>query len=113
MTPEGKVKQQLKAELRKRNCWFFMPAANGYGRHGIPDLIACYPTIVTEDMVGQKIGVFVGIEAKAPGKLKNVSELQKRNIAGINEAGGVAFAADSVVDLEFNLPRPINDDEDE
>ncbi|MGN0262698.1 MAG: VRR-NUC domain-containing protein [Eggerthellaceae bacterium] len=112
MTPEGKVKQQIKEELKRRGCWYFMPVSNGMGRHGIPDLIACYPTTITQDMVGQKIGVFVGIEAKAPGKLKNVSELQKRNIAEINEAGGVAFAADSIVDLEFNLPRPINMDED-
>ena len=106
MTPEGKVKQQIKEELKRRGCWYFMPVSNGMGRHGIPDLIACYPTTITQDMVGQKFGIFVGIEAKAPGKLKNVTELQKRNIVEICEAGGIAFAADSAVDVEFMLPEP-------
>lgn len=31
MTPEGKVKEAVKKELKKRNIWFFMPMQNGMG----------------------------------------------------------------------------------
>ena len=110
MTPEGRVKQQIKEELKRRGCWYFMPVSNGMGRHGIPDLIACQPTLITQDMVGQYIGVFVGIEAKAPGKRNNATELQKRNIIEINRAGGYAFVADDSSQLEAYLPKPLHDE---
>jgi hypothetical protein len=85
MTPEAKVKGQIKAYLRTlTHCFFFFPAAHGYGVNGIPDLIGCYK------------GVFFAVEVKAPGKLKNVTALQRMQIAAINDAQGWAIAADSV-----------------
>jgi hypothetical protein len=83
MTPEGRVKNVIKAYLRSLpNCWFFMPAAHGYGVNGIPDIVGCYK------------GVFFAIEAKAPGKVKQVTQLQQMQINAINQAHGWACAAD-------------------
>lgn len=68
---ENKVKKYLDT-LPK--CWYFKFWAGPYSRSGIPDIIALIS------------GKFVAIELKAPkGK---PSELQKRNIRLINEAGG-------------------------
>lgn len=85
-TPEGRVKAAVKALLGTlANCWFYMPVSNGMGTHGIPDFIVCYK------------GVFVAIETKAPGKLGNVTPLQRMQINRINQALGYAIA---VVDVE-------------
>ena len=73
--------------------WFYMPVQNGMGVTGIPDLICCAPVTITEDMVGKRLGVFMGIETKAPGKAKNTTANQKRNLENIHMAGGIAVVA--------------------
>lgn len=93
-TPEGKVKEAIRRLLKAAGWWFFMPVSNGMGRHGIPDIIACKPTVITQDMVGQRVGLFVGIECKAPGKLGTVTPLQERELEAIEAAGGIAVLAD-------------------
>lgn len=76
-TPEGKVKAKVKALLNKHNAYHFMPATGGYGRSGIPDIIACID------------GLFVAIECKANnGK---VTALQARELETIAGNGGVTF----------------------
>ncbi len=84
MTPEGKVKNKIKDYLKSLGAWYYMPVSNGMGRSGCPDILVCYK------------GLFYGIECKAPGKLKNTTPNQDREIAAINAAGGLAFVADSV-----------------
>jgi len=51
--------------------------ANGYGRAGIPDFVACVA------------GTFVAIEAK--GKGGKTTALQDRELQRINDAGGIAL----------------------
>jgi hypothetical protein len=88
-TPEAIVKAQIKMYLRTLpHCFFFMPAAHGYGVNGIPDIVGCYQ------------GVFFAIEVKAPGKLKNVTALQRMQINEINQAQGWAIAADTMQHVE-------------
>ena len=41
MTPEGKVKQDVKKALDAISAVWFMPPASTYGRAGISDIIAC------------------------------------------------------------------------
>lgn len=53
MTPEGKVKKDIKDVLHKHGVWYFMPVQNGMGRIGIPDFVCCFH------------GRFIGIEAKS------------------------------------------------
>jgi len=79
MTPEAKVKQQVRKILDELNIYYFAPASNGYGRAGIPDLIGC------------SRGRYVAIECKA-GKGKTTA-LQDRELARITEAGGVTYVA--------------------
>jgi hypothetical protein len=76
-TPEGRVKAKVKALLKKYNIYHFMPATGGYGRSGVPDIIACVR------------GRFLAIECKAgAGKL---TALQERELATIEEAGGISY----------------------
>ena len=75
MTPEGKVKNQIKQTLDEMGAYHFMPVSNGMGRMGIPDVIGCL------------YGVFFGIEAKA-GKGRTTA-LQERELAKIHVAGGI------------------------
>lgn len=82
-TPEGKVKRQVKAYLKSIGAWYYMPVSNGMGRVGCPDILVCWE------------GRFIGIETKAPGKRKNVTPNQQREIRAINGAHGLAMVVDS------------------
>ncbi len=84
MTPEGKVKKKVKEYLVSIGAWYYMPVSNGMGRVGCPDILVCYN------------GQFMAFETKAPGKLKNTTPNQDREIAGINKAGGMAIVVDDV-----------------
>jgi len=77
MTPEAKVKRKVTDILKKLECYYFYPATGGYGKSGVPDIVACFR------------GVFVGIECKA-GKNKPTL-LQERNLDQIRSAGGLAL----------------------
>lgn len=86
-TPEGKVKDAIKKFLKERGAWYFMPVSNGMGQVGIPDIICCYK------------GLFVAIEAKAPGKKANTTPNQERVLQSIRDASGYAFVVDDPSDL--------------
>ena len=73
-TPEGKVKKQVKKILDDLGCYHFSPMMDGFGRSGVPDIIACYK------------GLFIAIECKA-GK-NQATALQKHNMDLIRQAGG-------------------------
>lgn len=76
-TPEGKVKSAVRKVLDAEGVYYFSPAANGFGRAGIPDIICCVR------------GFFLAIELKA-GKGKTTA-LQDRELDAINDNGGIAF----------------------
>ena len=100
LTPEGKVKNEVKKVLKRYNAFFHMVVPCGYGQNGFPDFVACVPLTVTPGMVGKTIGVFVGIETKAPGKIKHTTPLQRRTLREIGEASGVAVVADDASQVE-------------
>lgn len=83
MTPEGRVKAKVRAWLKRLGIWFYCPVSNGMGAHGIPDFVCVVK------------GRFLGIETKAPGKRRNVSELQKMQGRSIVDAGGLWFVVDN------------------
>jgi len=86
MTPEGKVKKQVTEVLKKHKVWYFSPANNGFGKSGIPDIIAIVD------------GHFLGVEVKsATGK---PTELQKICGRQIEEAGGTWLVVSNDVTLE-------------
>tara|TARA_R110000868_G_C10870367_1_gene762231 strand:+ start:1016 stop:1303 length:288 start_codon:yes stop_codon:yes gene_type:complete len=74
MTPEGKVKDNIKKVLKAHGAYYAMPMGTGFGNAGVPDFLVCLN------------GEFLGIEAKA-GK-GTTTALQKKNIAEIEAAGG-------------------------
>ena len=92
-TPEGKVKAAVKKILDEFAVYHFSPAANGYGRVGIPDIICCVS------------GFFLAIECKA---CKGTTTLlQDRELNAINEAGGACLIINetNVESLRLILPN--------
>ena len=91
MTPEAKVKKKVVALLKQRSVYFFYPVTGGYGRSGVPDIIACYN------------GRFIGIECKA-GKNKP-TPLQEKNLKEIHASGGISLVVneDNISDVEDTL----------
>lgn len=94
MTPEGRVKAKVKRLFQENGAYHYFPVQSGRGVVGIPDIIACVPVTITSDMVGKTIGAFVAVETKAPGKIKNTTANQKKNLRDIFAANGVAIVAD-------------------
>lgn len=102
---EADVKMKVvKPRLSQLGAWHYMPVQTGMGEAGIPDHIACVPTLVTPDMVGRIIGRFVAVEAKRPGRRhepdRGCSPAQRDNLVEITQAGGIAIVCDSEEDLE-------------
>ena len=93
MTPEGKVKNDVKKFLVRKRAWYYMPVTNGMGRVGCPDILVCWH------------GRFIAIETKAPGKRKNTTPNQEREIASINDAEGLAVVVDDVCQVEAIFHR--------
>lgn len=74
------VKEKIKALLKERKIWYFMPASGQFGKAGVPDFICCAN------------GKFLGIEAKQnSGK---ATELQISTHTRIREAGGRVSVVD-------------------
>lgn len=90
-TPEGRVKQAVKKWLSDREIYYYMPVSYGMGRNGAPDLICCYQ------------GRFLGIECKAPGKRRDVTPNQIRELTAIKKAGGIVLIVDDVSLLDAAL----------
>jgi len=90
-TPEKKVKDKVRKLLKEHGVYNFMPATHGFGRSGVPDIIACLN------------GRFIAIETKA-GK-GTTTALQDRELRLIEESGGKTFVIneDGLDELELYL----------
>ena len=77
MTPEAKVKKKVVNVLKSYGAYYFYPVTGGFGRSGIPDIVACY------------FGQFIGIECKA-GNNKPTA-LQEAEMEKIKACEGIAF----------------------
>ena len=77
MTPEAKVKKKVKKILDDLGAYHFSPMTAGFGRSGVPDIIACYK------------GKFIGIECKSGDNKPTL--LQLRNIDDIKRNQGLAI----------------------
>lgn len=73
-TPESKVKDKIKALLKKHEVYYAMPIGTGYGNSGVPDFLCCVS------------GHFLAIEAKA-GK-NQPTALQTKHLNQIKAQGG-------------------------
>lgn len=79
MTPEGKVKDKVKALLKKHNVYWHMPVQNGMGSPSL-DFICCAN------------GLYLAIETKAPGG--KPTPRQVITMHSIKEAGGTVMVID-------------------
>lgn len=78
MTPEGKVKQQVKKILATIGGHYFMPVSNGMGTMGTPDFLCCVR------------GRFLAIETKADAS-KKPTALQTKAASKVISSGGIAL----------------------
>jgi len=78
VTPEGKVKREVVALLTKAGAWYCSPITGGYGKSGVPDILACVN------------GHFIGVECKADATRKPTPS-QKMQLEFIERAGGTAL----------------------
>ncbi len=102
---ENDVKALVKRWFEKHvGSWHYAPVQNGLGVHGIHDRIGCIPVEVTPEMVGKKIGLFVSIECKRPGRRgehdRGMSKHQEIVCRDIVAAGGISDVVDGYEDLD-------------
>lgn len=76
-TPEAKVKAAVVEILKEAGAWYCFPVASGYGRSGIPDILAC------------QHGEFIAIECKSGDNTPTA--LQARELNRIEDAGGTVW----------------------
>ena len=79
-TPEKVVKDKVTSVLKAEGVYYFFPATHGYGRSGVPDIVACVN------------GFFLAVECKANGN--KPTALQIREIESIRKNNGVAVVVD-------------------
>ena len=91
VTPEGKVKEKVKAILKRRGVWYCMPRGQTYGRAGIPDFLCCHK------------GRFIAVETKA-GRGK-ATPLQMRELKDLFRHQGIVLIVreDGMDELEHAL----------
>ncbi len=101
-TPEGKVKESLKAVLKAVRAYYHMPVQNGMGSPSL-DFHTCIPVLITPEMVGTTVGLYVGIETKAPGKHPTLRQI--RTMEEIRAASGIALLIDGNNDAIENIAK--------
>lgn len=79
-TPESKVKKKVVDLLKSYGVYFFYPVTGGYGRSGVPDIVACWK------------GRFIGIECKTKGNPPTA--LQMKNLMQITDQHGISLLVD-------------------
>ena len=87
-TPESFEKDDICKYLVSQAAWYFWPYQAGYGKSGVPDIVACVPLTITAEMVGMRVGVFTSIEVKREGK--EPTKLQDARMTEIRDSSGFA-----------------------
>lgn len=77
-TPEAYEKAEICRYLDSIGAWYFKPMITGFGKSGVPDIIACYQ------------GRFIAIEAKREGKAP--TPIQDRRLNEIRALKGIGVA---------------------
>ena len=93
-TPEKIVKDMCVEALKTYGAYYFFPVMGGYGRSGIPDIIACLK------------GKFIGIECKAG--FNKTTPLQDKELAAIAAAGGATLVVrEDTIDMLIDALKRI------
>lgn len=101
---ERKVQEKTLRIIKQYGGYVYKNAQNMYTEKGRPDLTACIPTTICklQEAFGKdaKVGVFVGIELKRPGRLNGVSEAQQIVGNQIKKANGIWIVIDDTDIIE-------------
>ena len=97
MTKEGEIKKRVKEILDKAGCWYFFPAANGYGRSAIPDIICCMK------------GRFLAIECKKENLRPTAIQQREMDKITANGGGAICINAENVEQLAGFIERLYNE----
>lgn len=90
MTPEGKVKAEIREYLKSIGAYYVQPIGSGYGAASL-DFFVCYR------------GRFIAIEAKRPGG--KPTPRQALIMQEVLEAGGYPLLVDDVDELKRFIER--------
>lgn len=99
-TPEGKVKEKVKGALKRLAAYWHMPVQNGMGSPCL-DFACCVPLVITDDMVGRTVGLYVAVETKAEGKKLTPRQLATKT--AIEAAHGKVLVIDGDLEQLENL----------
>lgn len=88
MTPEGRVKDDIKRWLVWLGWWYLMPVKERHGRVGIPDFIICAG------------GIFLAVEAKRPGNEGGTTDRQDEELQAVRDSHGHAIVCASLEALK-------------
>lgn len=110
---EKKVKEAVKAVLKGWGCYQFWPIKTSSMGATTVDCLACIPVMITKEMVGTTLGVFVAIETKRT-KINEPTKPQEHILKQVMEAGGGAALIHTVNDMEIEdgLTKAIIERED-
>lgn len=104
-----KLKPDLLLERNKRRLatppGMTAPIMLGWLADGSPDWIGYHTTVVTPSMVGQRVAIFVGLEAKRPDGTGKVSKEQEAFLNALKDAGGVSGVVCNAEDAEAAVQR--------
>lgn len=102
---ESKLQRKCQDILKNEgDAFVFKTHGNLYTRAGIPDLVACVPVKLEtlEEMLkngwfkNDKVGIFVSLETKREGHLRELSKAQEIVGKEIQKASGIWLAIDDV-----------------
>ena len=97
--PESKAQTKVLRWLASQGAYTTKIVAAS--KSGVPDILACVPCIITADMVGARVGLFVAMEMKS--LVGEATDLQAYHLDCIGRAGGVGGVVRGVDDAKALL----------
>jgi len=85
LTPEGKVKAEVKKYLKEIGAYYFMPVQTGYGAAGV-DFYICYE------------GWFIAVETKAGEAIPKPR--QRKVLEDVASCGGIGICINTIEPLQ-------------
>jgi Holliday junction resolvase len=94
MQPEARIGHRIRKFIEEEGGFIYKNHGSSMMMAGLPDLVGCIN------------GIFIGIEVKQPGR--NATKVQEHVLEKIRRAGGVAFVAHSVEEVQQILLPAVN-----
>lgn len=94
----------VKARLKEAGAYQFWPVQTGLGAATV-DCLACVPVLVTREMIGATVGLFVAIETKRADKPVAATPRQIATLREIHGSGGRTQVVQNQEDVDYVLRR--------